>query len=57
MIFGLLAIAAIFGFFLVALFLIRVAKREERGLQKAFGKEWQNYASRTSAFIPRIFRS
>ena len=38
---------------LVAMY-ARLARREERGARAAFGAEYERYASRTPAFIPRL---
>jgi protein-S-isoprenylcysteine O-methyltransferase Ste14 len=35
----------------------RLAKREEREVETAFGEAYRQYADRVPAFIPRLFRT
>lgn len=36
---------------------MRLATREERDVRASFGQEWDTYAARTPAFLPRLRRS
>lgn len=36
---------------------VRLARREEREAEAAFGEEWHRYAVRTPAFLPRLRRT
>ena len=44
----------VFSFF--APFVLRRARREEKLLAAAFGKQWQDYCDRVPAFLPRLWR-
>jgi protein-S-isoprenylcysteine O-methyltransferase Ste14 len=35
----------------------RLARREEREAEAAFGADWRRYAARVPAFLPRLFRA
>ena len=35
---------------------VRLARREETEVRAAFGRAWEDYASRTPAFVPRLLR-
>jgi protein-S-isoprenylcysteine O-methyltransferase Ste14 len=42
-------------FSLLALFVLRRARAEEKLLAAAFGKQWQDYCDRVPAFLPRLW--
>ena len=40
--------------FICWLFIVFQANSEEKALQKIFGKDWDDYASQTGMFIPKL---
>ena len=47
---------AMLVFSLLAPLVLRRARREEKLLAAAFGKQWQDYCDRVPAFLPRLWR-